>query len=94
MQGRREGVAGKLAPKINDFLLGRTTEAEFLALLERDVFSRQAIAEGYFFAAEKALAEGRTARAVELLKRCLSTGALTTSGYSTADVELKALSGR
>jgi tetratricopeptide (TPR) repeat protein len=94
VQGRAEGIAGKLAPKINDLLLGRTTEAEFLALLERDDFSRKAIAEGYFFAAEKALADGRKDRAVELLKRCVGTGALTTSAYASAEAELKTLSGR
>ncbi len=94
VQGRREGVAGRLAPRINEFLLGGMSETEFLALLETDVFSRPAIAEGYFIAAEKALSEGRTGRATELLKRCLSTGALTTSGYSTAEIELKSLSGR
>jgi tetratricopeptide (TPR) repeat protein len=90
---RPEGTAGKLAPRINDLLLGRLPEDGFLALLERTEYSRKAIAEGYFFAAEKALADGRAARATELLRRCLRTGALTTSGYSTAEVELRSLGG-
>jgi tetratricopeptide (TPR) repeat protein len=93
VEGRPEGSAGRLAPKMNDLLLGRLPEADFLALLERTEFSRKAIAEGYFFAAEKALADGRKERAVELFKRCLKTGALTTSGYSTAEIELRSLSG-
>jgi tetratricopeptide (TPR) repeat protein len=85
--------AGKLAPKISDFLAGKTSEEEFLALLERTEYSRKAIAEGYFFAGEKALVEGRTARAMELLKRCLRTGARTSSGYSTAECDLRPISG-
>jgi tetratricopeptide (TPR) repeat protein len=93
VQGRPDGSAGKLAPKINDLLLGRLSDAEFVVLLERTEFSRKAIAEGYFFAAEKALAEGRKARGEELLKRCLRTGSLTSSGYSTAEVELRSISG-
>ncbi|MBI3858363.1 MAG: tetratricopeptide repeat protein, partial [Planctomycetes bacterium] len=89
---RPAGTAGRLAPKINDLLLGSLSEEEFISLLERTEFSRPAIAEGYFFAGEKALIEGRTARAEELLRRCLRTGALTTAGYSTAAVELRSLS--
>jgi tetratricopeptide (TPR) repeat protein len=93
VQSRPEGSAGRLAPKMNDLLLGRLPETEFLALLESTEYSRKAIAEGYFLAAEKALAEGRKARAEELFRRCLRTGSITSPGYSTAEVELKALSG-
>ena len=93
LQSRHEGTPGRLAPKINDFLVGRVSEEDFLGLLERTEYSRAAIAEGYFIAAEKALAEGRKERAVELLRRCLKTGAVTTSGYSTAEAELRALAG-
>jgi tetratricopeptide (TPR) repeat protein/predicted Ser/Thr protein kinase len=92
LRGRPESIPGKLAPKINNFIAGTLTEDDFLALLERTEYSRIAIAEGYFVAGEKALIEGRAARAVELLKRCLKTGARTAQGYSTADVELRALS--
>jgi tetratricopeptide (TPR) repeat protein len=92
VRSRPPSTPGRLAPKINDFLSGKLSEEEFLSLLERTEFSRIAIAEGYFFAGEKALAEGRTARAAELLKRCLKTGALTSSGYSSAEIELRALS--
>jgi len=88
---RPESMPGRLAPKINSFLVGKLSEEEFLALLERTEFSRIAIAEGYFFAGEKALLEGRKARAAELFQRCLKTGARTSQGYSTAEVELRSL---
>ena len=91
LRERPESIPGKLAPKINNFISGKLSEDEFLALLERTEYSRFAIAEGDFVAGEKALLEGRTARATELLKRCLKTGALTSPGYSTAEVELRAL---
>jgi hypothetical protein len=91
---RPDSIPGKLAPKINAFLVGKISEEEFLTLLERTEYSRIAIAEGYFFAGEKALLEGRKERAVELFKRCLKTGARTSQGYSTAEIELRALSPR
>ncbi len=91
LRERPPSIPGRLAPKINDFIAGKLSEDEFLALLERTEYSRIAIAEGYFVAGEKALIEGRTARATELLKRCLKTGAITSQGYSTAEVELRAL---
>jgi tetratricopeptide (TPR) repeat protein len=91
---RPASIPGRLAPKINAFLIGSMSEEEFLTLLERTEYSRIAIAEGYFFAAEKALLEGRKARAVELFKRCLNTGARTSQGCSTAEIELRALSPR
>jgi tetratricopeptide (TPR) repeat protein len=91
LRERPESIPGRLAPKINNFIAGKISEEDFLALLERTEYSRIAIAEGYFVAGEKALLEGRTARATELLKRCLKTGAVTSQGYSTAEVELRAL---
>jgi len=94
LRERPESIPGKLAPKINNFIAGKISEDEFLALLERTEYSRIAIAEGYFVAGEKALLEGRTARAIELLKRCLKTDARTSQGYSTAEIELRALSPR
>jgi tetratricopeptide (TPR) repeat protein/predicted Ser/Thr protein kinase len=92
LRERPASIPGKLAPKINSFIAGKLSEGEFVALLERTEYSRSAIAEGYFVAGEKALLEGRTSRAIELLKRCLKTGALTSQGYSTAAVELRGLS--
>jgi tetratricopeptide (TPR) repeat protein/predicted Ser/Thr protein kinase len=91
LRERPDSTPGKLAPKINNFIAGKLSEDEFLALLERTEYTRIAIAEGYFVAGEKALIEGRTARATELLKRCLKTGAITSQGYSTAEIELRAL---
>jgi len=92
VQSRPATTPGRLAPKINDLLTGKLSEEDFTALLERTEYSRIAIAEGYFFAGEKALAEGRKERAAELFRRCLKTGAVTSSGYSSAEIELKALS--
>jgi serine/threonine protein kinase/Tfp pilus assembly protein PilF len=92
LQSRPAGTPGRLAPKINDLLAGKISEEDFVGLLERTEYSRVAIAEGYFFAGEKALAEGRKDRAAELFRRCLKTGAVTSSGYSSAEVELRTLS--
>jgi len=92
VRSRPATTPGRLAPKINDLLVGKLSEEEFLSLLERTEYSRIAIAEGYFFAGEKALAEGRTARAAELLRRCLKTGAVTSQGYSSAEIELRTIS--
>jgi tetratricopeptide (TPR) repeat protein len=88
---RPESMPGKLAPKLNSFLIGAMSEEEFLGVLERTEYSRVAIAEGYFFAGEKALLDGHVPRAIELLKRCLKTGARTSQGYSSAEIELRAL---
>jgi tetratricopeptide (TPR) repeat protein/predicted Ser/Thr protein kinase len=94
LRERPSSLPGRLAPKINELIAGSLSEAEFLALLESTEYSRVAIAEGYFIAGEKALVEGRTARAAELFGRCMKTGARTSQGYSTAQVELKGLTGR
>lgn len=94
IKGRAETPAGGLQWRISDFLVGTLSEKEFLATLERTEFSRKSIAEGYFFAGEQALVEGRIPAAQELLRRCLKTGAFVAPGYSTGGAELLRLGGK
>jgi tetratricopeptide (TPR) repeat protein len=81
----------KLSSKIVALLLGRLSIQAFLADLERTPRDRYEFAQGYFYAAERAVIDGDMKTASELINRCIKTKAATTSEYSTAEAELRML---
>lgn len=72
-------------------LLGHISIQHFLENAERDRWRKGDLSRAYFYAGQRALIEGETATAKQLLDRCLKIGSRTSPEYSTAEADLKQL---
>jgi hypothetical protein len=82
----------RLTSKIARLALGQLSVRTFLEELARVPRTRGEAARGYFYAAERALADGDPASAADLLGRCAKARAVTSAEDSIAAAELRVLS--
>ncbi|HLY73692.1 MAG TPA: protein kinase [Planctomycetota bacterium] len=83
-----EKTSTELYPILATFLRGPMREEEFRNLLENNHFSKSDQCVGYYYAAEKAILEGRKEAGMDLFRRCLATRAILEDEYESARQEL------
>jgi tetratricopeptide (TPR) repeat protein len=84
----------KLPSKVVRMALGQIGVRAFMEELDRVPRRRDETARGYFYAAERALADGDRSSARDLFGRCLKAKAVTAPEDSMAAAEVRALEGK
>ena len=85
--------SGSWVAKIETYLLGNLSEAEFLAAAASPAINtdRGQHCEAWFYAGMKNLLDGNKRAAAEFFKKCLATGQKSIAEYHLAKAELNAL---